>query len=66
MTEIPIELKLNSNFIYIFAIIDHFSKMSNSYLLKDKTKESILRYSKEFSITYGYPEEFRCDNGREF
>ena len=27
LTEIPYELRINSNYIYIFTIIDHFSKL---------------------------------------
>ena len=37
--------------------------MSNSYLLKDKTKEIILKYLKEFFIIYDFHEEFDYDNG---
>ena len=66
LTEIPFELRLNTKYIYIFTIIDRFSKLSNSYLLIDKTKESILENLKKFFLFFGFPEEFGCDNDREF
>jgi len=36
------------------------------YLLENKTKESILLYLKKFFEFYGPPQQFGCDNGREF
>ena len=50
LTSIPIEFKnnvnntyydINKNYNYIFTIIDHFSKFSESYLLKDKKQNTI-------------------------
>ena len=54
----------NKKYKYIFTIIDHFSKFSQSYLLKDKKKENILDKLKLFFEFYGDPEEFGSDNGR--
>ena len=58
--------EFNNKYKYIFTIIDHFSKFSKSYLLKDKKKENILENLKLFFEFYGIPEEFGSDNGREF
>ena len=66
LTDILIELIKNNKFKYIFTIIDHFFKLSNSYLLINKKAESILNAIKEFFEIYGQPLEFGCDNGREF
>lgn len=66
LTNIPLELKQNTKFNYIFTIVDHFSKLANSYLLENKNKESILLNLKKFFEFYGPPQQFGCDNGREF
>jgi len=74
LTSIPIEFKnnvnntyydINKNYNYIFTIIDHFSKFSESYLLKDKKQNTILNFLKNFFDFYGEPIEFGTDNGRE-
>ena len=57
---------INSKYKYIFTIIDHFSKFSDSFLLIDKTQKTILEKLKFFFEFYGEPESFGCDNGKEF
>ena len=42
--EIPEDLSLNTDYIYILDCIDHFSKFLNSFLLKNKTM--VLLYPK--------------------
>ena len=75
LTSIPIEFinntnnifyEINKGYKYIFAIVDHFSKFCDCYLLKDKKQNSILKALKNFIDFYGKPKEFGCDNGREF
>ena len=42
LTDIPFELSTNTNYKYIFTLIDHFSKFSASYLLINKKKNQFL------------------------
>ena len=66
LSYIPTELKINNNYLYIFIIIDHFSKLLNAYLLKNKDHKSIVNCMEKFFKYYGLPKEFGCDNGAEF
>ena len=43
ITEIPNELKLNSVCLYLFNIIDHFSKYGMSYAIENKEGNTILK-----------------------
>ena len=61
LSVIPIELINNENNIYfeenrkykyIFTILDHFSKFSDSYLLADKKKLTVLNSLKKFVEFY--------------
>lgn len=36
LAEFPNELKNNNNYLYLFNVIEHFSKYGLSYLLKNK------------------------------
>ena len=65
LTDIPYDRK-NSVYKYIFKVIDHFSKLAESYLLKDKTSKSIITSLNTFIEFYGKFNEFSSDNGREF
>ena len=47
-------------------IIDHFSKLCKSYLLKNKEAFGILQCLKNFISIYGAPRSIGTDNGREF
>lgn len=75
LSVIPLELinnernvfyEKNKQYKYIFTIIEHFSKLSDSFLLTDKKKLTILNNLKKFIEYYGKSFEFGCDNGREF
>ena len=49
LTYIPMEfINNNSKYKYILAIIDHFSKLTGSYLLINKKKDTILEKIKNF------------------
>ena len=65
-TDIPYEFRTNNDYKYIFTVIDHFSKLAQSYLLKDKTAKNIITSLNKFIEFYGKPNEFSSDNGREF
>lgn len=62
----PVELKHNSEYKYLFNIIDHTSKYVGSFLLENKKGESILKCIKNFFDDVGYPIEMAFDNGKEF
>ena len=63
LTELPIELKSNNNYTYLFNIIDHFSKFGMSFLLKNKDSKTYLKTTLECN---GYPTELGSDNDKEF
>ena len=46
-------------------IIDHFSKYSWCYLLKNKKSENVFHYRKECFNKIGFPEQFGTANGTE-
>ena len=58
-------LDKNEN-LYLFNIIDHFSKYGMSYLINNKSSEAILEKLKLALQSNGIPKEIGCDNGREF
>ena len=66
LTNIPNELIKKTNYIYQFTIFEHFSKFLNSYLLKNKKANSILKCVNHFFLYYGKPKEYGSDNGKEF
>ena len=66
LTEIPIELKFNNNFNYLFNIIDHFSKFGISIPVVNKEAKTILESLKIALECNGFPEEIGSDNGKEF
>ena len=66
LTELPNELKLNNSYLYIFNIIDHFSKFGMSYLIENKEAKTILKFLKNALECNGFPNELGSDNGREF
>ena len=66
LTEIPIELKSNCEYNYLFNIIDHFSKFGISIPLINKEAKTILNQLKIALECNGFPEEIGCDNGKEF
>ena len=57
-------LKINNN--YILDVIDHFSKWSISYLLKNKESDLILSKIKSFINVNGPYDFFQANNGLEF
>ena len=46
---------INNKYKYILTIVDHFSKYSESYLLENKTHNSILNALTNFFESYGIP-----------
>lgn len=66
LTELPAELVEKTNYKYQFNLIDHFSKYSFSYILNNKSADTILRCLKECFEKNGIPEELGTDNGTEF
>ena len=60
------EFRKTNKFKYIFTIIDHFSKLADSYLLKNKSANEVLNSLKIFCEKYGFPNEFRSHNEHEF
>ena len=63
---LPEELKINNNYLYVLDIIDHFSKWSYSFLLKNKEAKLVTVKIKAFLVMNGIPEVFQTDNGTEF
>ena len=54
------------NFKYILNIIDHYSKLTGSYLLVKKEANEVLNALNNFISIYGSPSSLQCDNGLEF
>ena len=65
ITELPKEFN-KKNKLYLFNIIDHFSKFGMSYIITDKKSETVLQFLKISFEINGYPEELGSDNGKEF
>ena len=51
---------------YILNIIDHYSKLVGSYLLKNKSANEVLFKINEFICHYGIPKILQTDHGKEF
>ena len=66
LTELPIELKDNNNYTYLFNIIDHFSKFGMSYLIENKKSSTIYNNLKFALDCNGFPSEIGSNNGKEF
>ena len=66
LTELPFHLDIQDEYKYLLNIIDHFSKLCKSYLLKNKEAFGILQCVKNFISIYGIPRSIGTDNGREF
>ena len=47
-------------------IIDHYSKLVGSYLVRKKTAKEILNHINNFISLYGEPGILQCDHGKEF
>ncbi len=66
MTDIPTELRGKTKYLYLFNIVDHFTRYTNAYLLKNKKQNNIVEKLKDFFEEKGMSEEYGSDNGREF
>ena len=66
ITELPLELTINTKYKYLLNLIDHFSKYAWSYLLTNKKSETIFKLIKDNFEKNGFPEQFGTDNGTEF
>ena len=54
------------NCILHMHMIDHFTKYSWVYPLKNKQPEDILECMSQFCWQFGFPQKIHTDNGREF
>ena len=63
---IPKEICEKTEYKYILDIVDHFSKWYYGYLLKNKTKEEVLKKIELFCELFGIPKILQTDNGGEF
>ena len=63
---LPKILKTNNQYLYCLDIIDHFSKWSQSYLLKNKESDLVVSKIKSFINVNGPYSIFQTDNGLEF
>ena len=66
LTELPIELKINNKYNYLFNIIDHFSKFWMCNLIENKEASTIFKSLKNCLECNGFPEEIGSDNRKEF
>ena len=66
LTDIPFELRKNTNLLYMLNIEDHFSKFCKIYLLENKSQKGIVESLKDFMKESGEPKEIGSDNDREF
>ena len=66
ITELPIELKSITKYIYLFNIIDHFSKFGMSFLIENKKASTIFNLLKLALECNGFPYEIGSDMGKEF
>lgn len=57
ITDIPTELRVNTPYLYLLNVVDHFTKYANRYLLSNKNQKSILHCIKNFIEDVGQPIE---------
>ena len=55
LTELPIELKINNKYNYLFNIIDHFSKFWMCNLIENKEASTIFKSLKNCLECNGFP-----------
>ena len=65
LTDLPFYIDVNDAHKYILNIIDHFSKLCKSYLLK-KTTFNNITCIEDFIEIYSPPKSIGTDNEREF
>ena len=56
----------NYNSKYIINIIDHYSKLIDSYLLNKKEAKEVLNHINNFISRNGEPSILQCDQGKKF
>ena len=66
ITDIPHEFIVKKNKLYILSILDHFSKFSANFIIKNKDKITVLNKIKKYIKKYGAPDKILTDNGGEF
>ena len=66
LTDILIELRGNTKYLYISNVVNHLTIFDNSYLFRNKAKISILEKIKNFIDDLGPPKEMEFNNVREF
>ena len=64
LSELPNDITTDK--LYLFCIIDHFSKYGMAFIIKNKEANTILKYLKIALETNGFPEEMGSDNGKKF
>ena len=57
---------IKKEYKYILNIIDHYSKLVGSYLLRNKSANEVLLKINDFNCHYGNPKILQTDNGKEF
>ena len=66
ITDLPFYIDIIDEFKCLLNIIDHFSKLCKSYLLKNKKAYNILNYLKDFIKIYGSHKSVGAVNEKEF
>ena len=65
VTDLPEDF-YDKNKIYLFNIVEHFSKFGMFYIIKDKKSKTVVEKLKLSFQSYGFPDEIGSDNGGEF
>lgn len=66
VTDIPNNIDNTDYNKYLLNIVDHFSKLSKTYVITNKTANNILDKLIDFINIYGVPKSIGTDNGKEF
>lgn len=66
LTDIPNKIDNTSYKKYLLNIIDHFSKMSKTYLINNKSANIILDHLLDFINSYEMPKSIGTDNRKVF
>ncbi|KAG0442605.1 Gypsy retrotransposon integrase-like protein 1 [Dictyocoela muelleri] len=63
-----IHFKTNNKntYFYLITFTDIFSRLTETYYLKNITSNSVKNALKNWCLKYGYPKKFLSDQGRQF
>ena len=53
--DIPYQFRVNNDYKYMFTIVDHFSKLADSFLLKNETSKNIVESLNQYIELYVKP-----------